>query len=124
MLSRVSRTAVCRTAAKPNNAKPLLAGARRGLVQPSAADRASVVDLPSTYQDESHFTPRSGTQYSSAYIHVFLIVSDMLGFKLEMPVREGSMKEKTRPIYLDMQVRGPLAPFCFILIKKLGHDSR
>jgi hypothetical protein len=28
---------------------------------------------------------------------------DMLGFKLEMPRREGSMKEKTRPIYLDMQ---------------------
>ncbi|KAJ7940208.1 cysteine desulfurase NFS1 [Mycena leptocephala] len=94
MLSRVSRTAVCRTAAKPSNAKPLLAGARRGLVQPSAADRASVVDLPSTYQDESHFTPRS----------------DMLGFKLEMPVREGSMKEKTRPIYLDMQATTPVDP--------------
>ncbi|KAF7337956.1 tRNA splicing protein [Mycena venus] len=92
MLSRISRTAVCRTAIK-SNAKAL-AGARRGLVQPSGADRASVVDLPSTYQDESHFTPRS----------------DMLGFKLEMPVREGSVKEKTRPIYLDMQATTPVDP--------------
>ena len=31
----------------------------------------------------------------------------MLGFKLEMPQREGSLKEKTRPIYLDMQVSIP-----------------
>ncbi|KAJ6502083.1 cysteine desulfurase NFS1 [Mycena sanguinolenta] len=93
MLSRISRTAVCRAAAK-TNAKALVVGARRGLVQPSGADRASVVDLPSTYQDESHFTPRS----------------DMLGFKLEMPVREGSLKEKTRPIYLDMQATTPVDP--------------
>jgi cysteine desulfurase len=28
----------------------------------------------------------------------------MLGFKLEMPRREDSLKEKIRPIYLDMQV--------------------
>ena len=28
----------------------------------------------------------------------------MLGFKLEAPRREDSMKTKTRPIYLDMQV--------------------
>ena len=28
----------------------------------------------------------------------------MLGFNLEVPKREGSLKEKTRPIYLDMQV--------------------
>jgi hypothetical protein len=28
----------------------------------------------------------------------------MLGFKLEMPHREGSLQEKARPIYLDMQV--------------------
>lgn len=46
-------------------------------------------------------------------IHLRLCVSillrvsllDMLGFKLDMPRREDSMKEKTRPIYLDMQVR-------------------
>ncbi|KAJ7024315.1 pyridoxal phosphate-dependent transferase [Mycena alexandri] len=95
MLSRISRTAVCRTSAKTKaHAKVLGGGARRGLVQPSGADRASVVDLPSTYQDESHFTPRS----------------DMLGFKLEMPVREGSVKEKTRPIYLDMQATTPVDP--------------
>lgn len=29
----------------------------------------------------------------------------MLGFKLEVPKREGSTEEKIRPIYLDMQVR-------------------
>jgi hypothetical protein len=28
----------------------------------------------------------------------------MLGFKLEVPQREDSVKGKTRPIYLDMQV--------------------
>ena len=30
---------------------------------------------------------------------------DMLGFKLEMPRREDNVQDKTRPIYLDMQVR-------------------
>ncbi|KAJ7286298.1 pyridoxal phosphate-dependent transferase [Mycena rebaudengoi] len=93
MLSRISRRAVCTAKAKKGGAI-LSMGARRGLVQPSSADRASVVDLPATYHDESHFTPRS----------------DMLGFKLEMPVREGSMKEKTRPIYLDMQATTPVDP--------------
>jgi len=29
-------------------------------VQPSGADRASVLDLPANYQDESLFTPRPG----------------------------------------------------------------
>ena len=33
----------------------------------------------------------------------------MLGFKLELPEREDSISEKTRPIYLDMQVHSPLA---------------
>ncbi|KAJ7632995.1 pyridoxal phosphate-dependent transferase [Roridomyces roridus] len=87
MLSRVSRSAVCRTTVTARRAS--VAGARRGLVQPSAADRASVVDLPATYQDESHFTPRA----------------DMLGFKLE-----SSAKEQTRPIYLDMQATTPVDP--------------
>lgn len=35
---------------------------------------------------------------------------DMLGFKLDMPQREGNLTEKTRPIYLDMQVSR--LPFC------------
>jgi hypothetical protein len=30
-------------------------------------------------------------------------VTDMLGFKLEMPRREDSVSDKVRPIYLDMQ---------------------
>ncbi|KAJ7572051.1 pyridoxal phosphate-dependent transferase [Mycena floridula] len=86
MLSRFSRNAA-------RKAK-LSSFGRRGLVQPSGAERASVVDLPATYQTETHFTPRS----------------DMLGFKLEMPQREGSLKEKTRPIYLDMQATTPIDP--------------
>ncbi|RDB21420.1 Cysteine desulfurase, mitochondrial [Hypsizygus marmoreus] len=91
MLSRLTQNAVRRTSAK---ASVSAVSGRRGLVQPSGADRASVVDVPSTYQDEGHFTPRS----------------DMLGFKLEMPRREGSLKEKTRPIYLDMQATTPVDP--------------
>ncbi|KAJ6618859.1 pyridoxal phosphate-dependent transferase [Mycena sp. CBHHK59/15] len=93
MLSRISRRAVCRTTEKKAGLA-IVGGSRRRLVQPSGADRASVVDLPSTYHDESHFTPRS----------------DMFGFKLEMPVREGLAKEKTRPIYLDMQATTPVDP--------------
>jgi len=67
---------------------------RRAFVQPSGADRASLVDVPSTYQDEGHFSPRP----------------DMLGFKLEAPRREDSMNTKTRPIYLDMQATTPVDP--------------
>ena len=37
--------------------------------------------------------------------------SDMLGFKLEAPRREGTSKDKARPIYLDMQVRHSLTNF-------------
>ena len=33
--------------------------------------------------------------------------ADMLGFKLGIPHPDGSLKEKTRPIYLDMQVHSP-----------------
>lgn len=57
MLSRLTQTAVRRTTARASVSA--LVG-RRGLVQPSGADRASVVDVPSTYQDEGHFSPRSG----------------------------------------------------------------
>jgi len=53
-----------------------------------------VVDVPSTYQDENHFTPRP----------------DMLGFKLEVPRRDNSINSKTRPIYLDMQATTPIDP--------------
>ncbi|KAF9024349.1 cysteine desulfurase NFS1 [Hymenopellis radicata] len=95
MLSRISRSA-SQTTAKTSKASSsaLKYGARRGLVQPSGAERASVVDLPSTYQHETQFTPRS----------------DMLGFKLQVPQREGSVKEKIRPIYLDMQATTPTDP--------------
>jgi len=93
MLSNLTRSSIPRTATKAYAAAATV-NSRRGLVQPSGADRASVMDVPSTYQTESHFTPRG----------------DMLGFKLEMPHREGSMKEKARPIYLDMQATTPVDP--------------
>ena len=55
MLANTSRTAVRRSA------RAIVSrSARRTLVTPSSADRASVVDLPSTFQDDGHFTPRSG----------------------------------------------------------------
>ncbi|KAL9715275.1 cysteine desulfurase [Leucoagaricus gongylophorus] len=91
MLARLARTASWGT-----GRDFLVAGyqARRSFVQPSGADRASVVDVPSTYKDEGNFTPRA----------------DMLGFKLEVPQRESSVEGKTRPIYLDMQATTPVDP--------------
>jgi len=91
MLSRLSGNALKRTAIK-NSATRCVAGASRTFVQPSGADRASIIDVPSSYQDDNHFAPRQ----------------DMLGFKLDMPNREGSVK--TRPIYLDMQATTPVDP--------------
>ncbi|KAL5511373.1 NFS1 [Sanghuangporus vaninii] len=89
MLSNISKAAFRRSARRV-----VCCGARRSLVTPSSADRASVVDLPSTFQDDGHFTPRA----------------DMLGFKVEVPKREGSLKDKTRPLYLDMQATTPVDP--------------
>ncbi|KAI0690585.1 pyridoxal phosphate-dependent transferase [Cytidiella melzeri] len=93
MLSRVS-SGVRRTVSRPSSARLLVAAARRTYVQPSGADRASVVDVPSTYQDDAYFTPRE----------------DMLGFKLEAPKREDGLDSKARPIYLDMQATTPVDP--------------
>lgn len=62
-------------------------------MQPSGADRASVVEVPSSYEGDEHFSPRA----------------DMLGFKLEHR-REGNVGEKVRPIYLDMQATTPIDP--------------
>ncbi|KAJ3837484.1 pyridoxal phosphate-dependent transferase [Lentinula raphanica] len=94
MLSRISRSASRQASSSRTKNFVCAPASRRGIVQPSGAERASVVDLPATYKDESHFTPRS----------------DMLGFRLEMPQNEGSLKEKTRPIYLDMQATTPVDP--------------
>ncbi|KAI0273467.1 cysteine desulfurase NFS1 [Gloeopeniophorella convolvens] len=95
MLSRISRSVVARRAAlrKPHLV-PISVAYARAYVQPSGADRASVVDIPSAYQDESHFAPRA----------------DMLGFKLELPQREDGLTAKARPIYLDMQATTPVDP--------------
>ncbi|KIM86182.1 hypothetical protein PILCRDRAFT_4722 [Piloderma croceum F 1598] len=93
MLSRLSRNAV-QSAAIKNSATRCVAGTSRLFVQPSGADRASIVDVPSSYPDDNHFAPQA----------------DMLGFKLDMPQREGKLTEKTRPIYLDMQATTPVDP--------------
>ena len=38
----------------------------RAFVQPSGADRASIVDVPSTYQDEkNHLSPTPGDTYKT-----------------------------------------------------------
>lgn len=50
-----------------------------------------------------------GFLYTPIGSHVDGTLVDMLGFKLEMPQREDSLKDKARPIYLDMQVlRNPV----------------
>ncbi len=51
-------------------------------------------------RDPVRFLYTDGRKWLTTYL-------DMLGFKLEMPRREGSVHEKIRPIYLDLQVRGP-----------------
>ena len=38
-------------------------------------------------------------------------ITDMLGFKLELPQREDGITKKTRPIYLDMQVKATLSSY-------------
>ncbi|KAM6500438.1 cysteine desulfurase NFS1 [Amanita muscaria] len=88
MLSRLSRSAPRRSIASVVNV------AKRQFVQPSGADRASVVELPSEYQDETHLSPRA----------------DMLGFKASIPKREDILSMKPRPIYLDMQATTPVDP--------------
>ena len=61
LMSRVSRALIARRAAlRKSHLTFALASPKRAYVQPSGADRASVVDVPSTYQDESHFAPRAG----------------------------------------------------------------
>ncbi|KAI0345297.1 cysteine desulfurase NFS1 [Trametopsis cervina] len=93
MLSRVS-SSVRRAAFRPSSLRAATLTARRTYVQPSGADRASIVDVPSTYQEDAFFAPRE----------------DMLGFKLEVPKREDNVKDKARPIYLDMQATTPVDP--------------
>ncbi|KAI0636667.1 cysteine desulfurase NFS1 [Trametes polyzona] len=97
MLSRVSTRsgkALSRAALRSVVPRVVAKDARRGFVQPSGADRASVVDVPSSYQEDTAFAPRV----------------DMFGFKLEATRREGGLSEKARPIYLDMQATTPVDP--------------
>ncbi|KAI0748568.1 pyridoxal phosphate-dependent transferase [Daedaleopsis nitida] len=97
MLSRVSTKsgkALCRSALRSSVSRVHTKDARRSFVQPSGADRASVVDIPSAYQEDTAFSPRV----------------DMFGFKLESSRREGGPSEKARPIYLDMQATTPVDP--------------
>ncbi|KAG6862061.1 hypothetical protein C0995_007191 [Termitomyces sp. Mi166 len=108
MLSRLSQKAVRSASVR---AAVSAACSRRGLVQPSGADRASVVDVPSSY--EGHIAPRAGV-FSDILLEFDLAPHkkklDMLGFKVEMPRREDSLTQKTRPIYLDMQATTPVDP--------------
>ncbi|PIL24271.1 hypothetical protein GSI_14024 [Ganoderma sinense ZZ0214-1] len=97
MLSRLSTKsgkALCRSALRSSVPRVAVKDARRSFVQPSGADRASVVDVPSAYQEDTAFSPRV----------------DMFGFKLEATRREGGVDEKARPIYLDMQATTPVDP--------------
>jgi len=48
---------------------------RRTLVQPSGADRASVVDVPSTYQDDNLLSPRPGGSTRVRYPRVLFTKS-------------------------------------------------
>lgn len=51
-----------------------------------------------------YLLPEQVRLYVWMIAHVFDYFVDMLGFKLEVPRREGSALDKVRPIYLDMQV--------------------
>lgn len=55
---------------------------------------ANVVDVPPSFREASHFTPRA----------------DMFGFKVEGLAHEKSTNLKSRPIYLDMQATTPVDP--------------
>ena len=112
MLSRLSTKsgrALSRAALRASLARSTPKDARRAFVQPSGADRASVVEVPSAYQEDTAFSPRVGqcsclgpcVKKKQAHR---LPCSDMFGFKLEASRREGGPSEKARPIYLDMQV--------------------
>ncbi|KAG8217679.1 pyridoxal phosphate-dependent transferase [Butyriboletus roseoflavus] len=90
MLSRIPQSTAANLARR--SVRWAVVGARRGLVQPSGADRARIVDVPPSYK-EGHFAPRP----------------DMLGFKLAT-TRENATTQKTRPIYLDMQATTPVDP--------------
>ncbi|KAI0672906.1 cysteine desulfurase NFS1 [Trametes maxima] len=97
MFSRVSTRsgkALSRSALRSAVGRVAVKNARRAFVQPSGADRASVVDVPSSYQEDTAFAPRV----------------DMFGFKLEATRREGGISETARPIYLDMQATTPVDP--------------
>ncbi|OJT08679.1 Cysteine desulfurase, mitochondrial [Trametes pubescens] len=97
MLSRVSTRsgkALSRSALRSAASRVVVKDVRRSFVQPSGADRASVVDVPSSYQEDTAFAPRV----------------DMFGFKLEATRREGGVSEQARPIYLDMQATTPVDP--------------
>jgi hypothetical protein len=58
MLSSIRRSAL--HAAKARAAVSAVSVKSRSLIQPSGADRASVVDVPSSYQDDNLFSPRAG----------------------------------------------------------------
>lgn len=104
MLSRVSASFAVKTSLR-RSAKLAIVQSR-GFVQPSGAERANVVDVPPSFENVGHFTPRVGkfSRFIFSCYDRLSCLSDMLGFKLDSLVREKSATHKTRPIYLDMQV--------------------
>jgi hypothetical protein len=59
MLANISRRTAPRTLRAATVVRAGVSNARRNFVQPSGADRASVVDVPAAFQDDL-FTPRPG----------------------------------------------------------------
>ena len=64
--SIITKNAVKRTSTN-NIVSRCIAGTSRSFVQPSGADRANVVDVPSNYPDDNHFAPRQGIQGIISY---------------------------------------------------------
>jgi hypothetical protein len=48
---------------------------------------------------------------SATVLKLVNLITDMLGFKLELPQRDDGITKKTRPIYLDMQVKDTISSF-------------
>ena len=62
MLSRVSSSVMIGKATTTfrNTVPRAVISARRHFVQPSGADRANVVDVPPSYKEDGHISPRPG----------------------------------------------------------------
>jgi hypothetical protein len=101
MISSVSRSLARSVRNGKRGIPSIVPGSRRGFVQPTRTERASVVDTPPSADLENKFTPRAGKIVDRALELKLMRPLDMLGFKLEVPAK---VQGTERPIYLDMQV--------------------